>query len=689
MSESKRYKPVKFKTEIPLKRLLLISFFFISLACFPQAEHFLHCLRIIDNDDIELQWEPAGNPGQFEKYKIYHALSLSATFNLVGSVPDYNATTFTHLDINPIIFQNYYYIVAMYGQDSIVSDTISSIRLRVIPTDDKDIARLNWNAMHNPGLPGNSDYQYIYRKYTFGNWELIDSITDYVYLDTIRVCYDSINYRIEVKNENNCRSASNVSGAWLNDLTQPPLPELDSVSLDTSGNALLGWEASKDAGTVSYIIYRKNGNQTDSIDIVYGIENTFYVDSTAGGCFQSQAYSIAAVDSCGNKSPYGINPQQESESMRNIYLKDIVYETCENSNLLEWTAYINMKGGLEAYEIYYQTDEGDFTLLDRVDSQQNHYVHDNLDDETHYAYFVRAVNTDESITSTSCIKSNRTNYPDPADFIYLQNVSVVDNDHVELTLFTDTIASSTGYLILRSQNSGGPFDVIDTVFNTANARLFYEDIEADFSSQHYYYRITVLDSCNRESIQSNEGRNILLEMDRLNSDQYLLQWNTYEAWDAPVLQYDVFRLLEDGAVEIIESLSPGQTQLEVSAGNLVYAYFVEAIEAEGNGFGFSDTSRSNHVILNRVPEILLPNAFKPNGNKQEFKPVLKFLEDGQYRMFIFDRWGQLIYESRDPLEGWDGRFNGEYVSMGTYICVVTYSRNGESIEKKGTITVVY
>ncbi|MCF8230019.1 MAG: gliding motility-associated C-terminal domain-containing protein [Bacteroidales bacterium] len=178
-------------------------------------------------------------------------------------------------------------------------------------------------------------------------------------------------------------------------------------------------------------------------------------------------------------------------------------------------------------------------------------------------------------------------------------------------------------------------------------------------------------------------------MDRLNSDQYLLQWNTYEAWDAPVLQYDVFRLLEDGAVEIIESLSPGQTQLEVSAGNLVYAYFVEAIEAEGNGFGFSDTSRSNHVILNRVPEILLPNAFKPNGNKQEFKPVLKFLEDGQYRMFIFDRWGQLIYESRDPLEGWDGRFNGEYVSMGTYICVVTYSRNGESIEKKGTITVVY
>ncbi len=674
---------------MPKKQLLIITLGLYSIIpLFGQGEHFLHCLKVINNQEIELQWETTGSPGEFIAYDIYHATNPTASYSLVGSISDYNQTSFTHAGLDPVLNQNYYFIEAKYAASSLVSDTLSSIRLRVIPTDDKDIARLNWNAMHSPKLPGASGFQYIFRKYSFGNWELLDSTTAYVYYDTIRVCYDSINYRIITADASGCESVSNVSGAWLNDLTQPPLPVLDSVSLDLDGNAILGWEASKDKGTVSYIIYRKQGNQTDSIDIVYGRENTTFNDSTAGGCFQAQSYSIAAKDSCGNKSPYGINPQQESESMRNIHLEEIQYLTCENRNILQWSAYINMKGGLDGYEIYMKEGNTDFTLLDVVGPGSLQYEHSGLIKNTEYAYFIRAVNTGRTISSTSCTKSVFTPYPEPAQFIYLQNLSVIDNEYVTLKLYVDSSTVSYGYQIERSSN-GIDFTVIDTVFANNDNKLVYKDMTAVFMNTVYQYRLHVLDSCGRESIASNTSNNILLQAERIASDRFQLRWNLFNGWDAPVKQYDIYRILNGGQVEFVESTGPNETEREVQVETLDYAFFIEAIEDTGDPYGFRDTSRSNHALLNRKPEIFLPNAFRPGGKTGEFKPVFKFLEEGEYHMLIFDRWGKLIFESRDPLSGWDGKYQGNYVPVGVYVCLISYQKGKNSIDLKSTLTVIY
>ncbi|MDZ7741866.1 MAG: hypothetical protein U5Q03_08990 [Bacteroidota bacterium] len=602
------------------KQLLIITLGLYSiLPLFGQGEHFLHCLKVINNQEIELNWDISGYAEQFISYDIYHATVPSASFNMVGSISDHGQTTFTHQGVDPVLNQNYYFIIANFTSSTLISDTLSSIRLRVIPTDDKDIARLNWNAMHSPKLPGASGYQYIYRKYSFGNWELMDSTTVFVYYDTIRVCFDSINYRIITTGASGCESVSNVSGAWLNDLTQPPLPVLDSVSLDLEGNALLGWEASKDKGTVSYIIYRKQGNQTDSIDIVYGREITFYTDSTAEGCFHAQAYSIAAKDSCGNKSPYGINPQQESESMRNIHLQEIQYQACENRNILQWTAYINMKGGLDGYEIYAKEGNGSFTLLDFLAPGLLEYEHAGLIKNTEYAYFIRAVNTGRTISSTSCIKTVLTPYPEPAGFIYLQNVSVTDNEYIELKLFVDTSTASYGYQIERSAD-GLSFNTIDTVFPGSDDNLVYRDLTADVMNTSYQYRLHVLDSCGRESIVSNTSNNILLEVERLANERFMLHWNPFNGWQAPVMKYDIYRILDGGQVEFVESTGPNETELEVQVSSLDYAFFIEAIEDAGDPYGFRDSSRSNHALLNRKPEIFLPNAFRPGGKPGNSNP---------------------------------------------------------------------
>ena len=43
-----------------------------------------------------------------------------------------------------------------------------------------------------------------------------------------------------------------------------------------------------------------------------------------------------------------------------------------------------------------------------------------------------------------------------------------------------------------------------------------------------------------------------------------------------------------------------------------------------------------------------------------------------YELLIFNRWGEVIFESRNPWVGWDGTFKGKTVQDGTYVWKITF-----------------
>lgn len=65
--------------------------------------------------------------------------------------------------------------------------------------------------------------------------------------------------------------------------------------------------------------------------------------------------------------------------------------------------------------------------------------------------------------------------------------------------------------------------------------------------------------------------------------------------------------------------------------------------------------------------IYIPSAFTPNfdANNPEFKPVFSpyGLDDRTYEMEIFDRWGNLLFRSKDPLKGWDGSVQNKGIEI--------------------------
>ena len=68
----------------------------------------------------------------------------------------------------------------------------------------------------------------------------------------------------------------------------------------------------------------------------------------------------------------------------------------------------------------------------------------------------------------------------------------------------------------------------------------------------------------------------------------------------------------------------------------------------------------------------MPNGFSPNGDgiNDIYKAKKGWQSIVDFHAYIFNRWGQKLYEWTDPNGGWDGTFHGKDVKEGVYFCLV-------------------
>lgn len=90
-----------------------------------------------------------------------------------------------------------------------------------------------------------------------------------------------------------------------------------------------------------------------------------------------------------------------------------------------------------------------------------------------------------------------------------------------------------------------------------------------------------------------------------------------------------------------------------------------------NEEGCSDTARVSIYI--EPYSVFIPNTFTPDGD--EFNNVFEakmWLDPAEWHFRVYDRWGELVFESFDPHIGWDGTYNGRLVQSGTYLYTLKY-----------------
>jgi gliding motility-associated-like protein len=90
-----------------------------------------------------------------------------------------------------------------------------------------------------------------------------------------------------------------------------------------------------------------------------------------------------------------------------------------------------------------------------------------------------------------------------------------------------------------------------------------------------------------------------------------------------------------------------------------------------------------------VPELIyyVPNAFTPNGDEhnQQFKPVMVCDYDPlDYQFEVYNRWGEIVFQSFDPNAGWDGLYNGRPAEEGVYLWRLAFKSMDKNDKKQLT-----
>lgn len=90
------------------------------------------------------------------------------------------------------------------------------------------------------------------------------------------------------------------------------------------------------------------------------------------------------------------------------------------------------------------------------------------------------------------------------------------------------------------------------------------------------------------------------------------------------------------------------------------------------------------------PMYYLPNAFSPNGDglNDIFIPVPVGIRSTDY-FRVFNRFGQIMFQTKEWMKGWDGTLKGKPAEAGTYVWMIKgIDKNGSVVEMKGTIILL-
>jgi gliding motility-associated-like protein len=119
-------------------------------------------------------------------------------------------------------------------------------------------------------------------------------------------------------------------------------------------------------------------------------------------------------------------------------------------------------------------------------------------------------------------------------------------------------------------------------------------------------------------------------------------------------------------------------------------YYIPYILSVKNAIGCSASDTIVVRIFKTGPSIFVPNAFTPNndGINDILRPVLAgFRRLDFFR--VYNRYGQLIYQTQRPGDGWDGTFKGVLQDTNTFVYAVqAVDYTGLVVQQKGTFILL-
>ncbi|TNE80746.1 MAG: hypothetical protein EP332_06945 [Bacteroidetes bacterium] len=547
---------------------------------------------------------------------------------------------------------------------------------RVCLYNSGDDIQLSWAPLSNPC--GNFLSLSIYgRLNTLTPYTFIDSISQVAQLNYTHIGAgtqgNTWSYYLVFKYL--CDNSSTISDTLFIDLTQPITSSFDSISYDpTSQKWVMGWSANPATDLKGYIIWQSIGANNSPLD---SVANQFYTDNSSNPLGSASSYSLSAFDSC-------INQSVISSSQKPCYLSK-QSNPCETKSILSWNAYEGLNN--VSYRIYYKTGAQDFVLDTILYPPSLSYEVTIPDGETREYYIRVFLSNGASSRSNPITLSSDARYS--ADSNYIESVSWIAANTFEVkSLFNQSSLWDSIYLV---QEFNGNTQVL--ISEQQNPTLYPFQFNSTDSIRYTFTQIAT-DRCGR-IYTSLPHHNMVLKGTETNTDNYLLNWTSYQNWLNDVGQYEVYlgeSLDQVFTWNIIGDSYPDSSD-SYTVNNLdmnIRCFIVKATENGINSFGFQGVSYSNPICLLQEPNIYFPTAFAPFGINNTYLPVGTSIDKEKSKIEIYSRTGQRVWSS-NLQTGWNGlhKDGTPYQDAVFLYHAEIYFLNGDRKGFKGNITILY
>ncbi|MDD3738719.1 MAG: gliding motility-associated C-terminal domain-containing protein [Lentimicrobiaceae bacterium] len=598
------------------------------------------------------------------------------------------------------------YIKLIYStQNSTDSVIFSTIHLSAHNTNDVGISNLNIK-LYKYMPSGILDIE----RFENSRFEPLNSIaftsgsTDNIsYNDTITYPFcseSSIMYRAFYSSDNvieNCGYPSNHAFISIGkDITSPRNVTNDYVTVvgsNNNSNIKISWQAPPDPDVDEYLIERKSAN-TNFLNIG-SVKHPIctFIDSTANACDSIYTYAIVSVDKCGNKS-YGTYMHERS----NIVLDVVEPNICDNSVSMSWNAYNASPKNVVEYSVLRKSGDNDFETIANLSSTTTNYIDShNLTKNGIYTYKIKA-KLSNGVEVESCAVSVIYTGVELPDLVYINNATV-DGNQVVVTFSHSPENTAKKAYLQRSTTQNGQYTTVNTIDFSPNYIPQFTSIidsTAEVNSISYFYKISVPDSCDNNTVESyNTGRNILLYITSNSAYDNIvnLNWSKYIEWDSRIAKHMIIRINDNNEYDTIAEVGPDVFYYEdnISAQSPTANNCYKVIAFEDRNLNDSVIIYSESNISCAVKETILsiPNAFKPSGINRLFKPVINNISIEKYSMQIFNKWGSMIFETDNYVMGWDGETKDGPAPSDVYIYLINFTdTKGIKYQEKGTVMLV-
>lgn len=679
------------------------------------------CTTIDNSGDITIQWNQVADPlGQFTQYEIRGSQFAAGPFTTLGVVTGVTNTSFLYsTGVAPPVSPSYFIVFAQSsdGALSYLSDpstTAGAIFLTATPsTNPLGYASLSWNSPYPPNSPTPPGIQYEVWIQRGGVWSLLETLpygaTSLNY-EIMEICDEVLGFQIRLTHPSGCIFQSNVPSAVYRDIIAPDIPSIRSISIDpVTSDAIVTWDSSYAPDTKGYLLYKCQGggaSTTTLIGTLMGAQNTQYLDMVSNTTLGQVHYAVAAFDSCFLLSPPMVPASPIGNCSSSIFLENPSYTNCDNFIRLQWQPYEGWTHGVDSYTIYHGFSTSSpgsgvtisYSIVGTVVGSATTFTHHGIPQQSGYNYYyIEGRESQTGNKATSNVRSVHISYPTAPSYVYLGSASVLTNSDTQITVDCSPNPFPHNFLLQRygiHSNEWKDIDV-ESVVNTPQVSFLDKGLSNDVFS--YTYRVIVTNGCGAVIDTTNFGKTILVDgAANLNLFVNIITWGDYGEWNNGVSSYRIYREIDDnGVIEMIAEInSTSNHYYEDDVSELLFTkgkfcYWVEAVETPTSPSGVDHTASSNVVCLNQEPVIWIPNTFVRGGHNNTFRPVISFADFDTYRMTIFSRWGDVVFDTYNFDEPWNGSFHDKVAPQGTYTYLITIKDGfGRLIEKRGTVNLI-